>query len=148
MAAAQESEPTITPHPVGVNAGDTFDLEVSVLAHLNTTYNVSFAPRSRFSYPGDTWQVHNMTEGDAILFKVRCTVEDGTPDGDFNIAFKVSWLDNTTWKELEEELQVTVGEGARGDDDICSSVIPMTAAAVLGMSVLMVRRSGTRKGNP
>ena len=60
--------------------------EVSVLAHMNTTYNVSFAPRSRFSYPGDTWQVHQMEEGDAILFKVPCLVEEGTPE-------EVEWIE-------------------------------------------------------
>ncbi len=147
-AAAQDTEPTITPHPVGVNAGDTFDLEVSVMAHMNTTFNVSFAPRSRISYPGKAWQVHDMEEGDAILFKVKCTVEEGTPDGDFKVPFKVSWLDNTTWRELEEELVITVGEGARGDGDICTSIIPMMAASAVGMSVLVVRRSGPVNRRP
>ncbi len=145
LADEVDRKPEITPHEAEVAPGDTFNLEVSVQAWANSTYTVTFADRTRFSYPGVRSQTHDMTESDAILFKVPCTVDSDTPDGDFFIAFKVSWEDNGTAQEVETQVKVIVGEGAGTGDSVCTTSVMVASAALLAFPLLVVgRRNGDR----
>ena len=145
LADELDRKPEITPHEAGVAPGDTFNLEVSVQAWVNSSYTIAFADRSRFSYPGPRSQTHVMAASDAILFKVQCAVEADTPDGDFFIAFKVSWEDNGTAQELEGQVRVIVGEGAGTDENQCTTSIMVASTALLAFPLLIVRRRGGRK---
>ena len=127
------------------DAGVT-NLEVYIQAHMTTTFNVSFGLKDQISYPGETWQVHQVVKGETALFKVRCTVKEYTMDQDLWIPFQVKWLEDTGWALTEDRVIVTVGEGSQGEEiSPCSSFIPVMAASVLGMSVLLVGCPGAGK---
>jgi hypothetical protein len=144
MGVESDGKPVITPQPVSVNAGDTFDLEVSIQAWADANYTVTFQNRSRFSFPGPRNETQSMTTGDAILFRVGCEVEDGAPDGDFPLAFKVTWEVNGTEYSEEGELRVTVGEGAGTDEFPCESMAMVATVSVLAFSMLMVSQRAGR----
>jgi hypothetical protein len=140
-----DGKPMLTHNPIEVEPGDTFDLELSVQAWVNSSYTVTFAERTRFSFPGARAQTQVMTTGDAILFKVQCEVESDAPDGDFPVAFKVTWDDNGTAEEMDGEVMVVVGEGAGTTDSFCTSSIMIVAPAIIAFSLLIVRQRGGRR---
>jgi hypothetical protein len=140
-----DGKPVLTIHPIEVAQGATFDLELSVQAFVNSSYTVTFAERTRFTFPGVRTQTHVMTEGDAILFKVQCAVDDDAPDGDFPVAFKLTWEDNGTAQEENGEIVVVVGEGAGTTDSFCTSSIMIVASAIIAFSLLIVRQRGGRR---
>ncbi len=140
-----DGQPVLTHHPIEVEPGVTFDLELSVQAWVNSSYTVTFAERTRFTFPGARVQTQVMTAGDAILFKVQCEVESDAPDGDFPIAFKLTWEDNGTAEEQEGEVIVVVGEGAGTSDSTCTSSIIVVAPAIIAFSLLIVRQRGGRR---
>ena len=138
-------QPVLTHHPIDVESGVTFDLELSVQAWVNSSYTVTFAERTRFTFPGARTQTQVMTAGDAILFKVQCEVDSDAPDGDFPIAFKLTWEDNGTAEEQVGEVIVVVGEGAGTTDSTCTSSIIVVAPAIIAFSLLIVRQRGGRR---
>jgi len=140
-----DGKPVLTIQPIKVEPDDTFDLELSVQSWVNSSYTVTFAERTRFSFPGARAQTQVMTAGDAILFKVQCKVADDAPDGDFPIAFKLTWDDNGTAQEEEGEVIVVVGEGAGTTDSFCSSSIMIVSPAIIAFSLLIVRQRGGRR---
>ena len=87
IGSETDGKPVLTHHPIEVKPGDTFDLELSVQAWANSSYTVTFAERTRFTFPGARAQTQVMTAGDAILFMVLCVVADEAPDGDVPVAF-------------------------------------------------------------
>jgi hypothetical protein len=139
-----DGKPEITPQMAQVNAGDSFDLEVSVLAWADGNYTVTFQERSRFTFPGIKSETQTMASGDAILFQVRCEVDSGTPDGDFPIDYIVSWDVNGTVDQLEGQVEVKVGEGA-GSDSPCESIILLAPVAVVSFGVLLVGNRRNRR---
>jgi hypothetical protein len=138
-----DGKPVATPQSINVEAGDAFDLELPVQAWTDANHTVRFLDRTRFTFPGSMSQTHTMVSGDAILFKVACRVDDDTPDGDFPVAFEISWDDNGTERKTYGEVKVVVGEGA-GNGNICTSIMMVAAPAVLAFSVLIVQRRGSR----
>jgi hypothetical protein len=138
-----DGKPVITPERAPVDPGDTFDLEVSVQAWEDANYTVTFANRTRFTFPGALNQTHTLAKGDAILFKVQCVVDDDAPDGDFRVSFKVTWEVNGTMEEEEGEVLVVVGEGA-GTSDPCASILLVAPLTIVTFSVLIVRSRRTR----
>jgi hypothetical protein len=140
-----DGKPVLTNHPIEVKPGDTFDLELSVQAWVNSSYTVTFSERTRFSFPGAMAQTHVMTAGDAILFKVSCAADDDAPDGDFPVAFKLTWDDNGTAEEENGEVMVVVGEGAGTTDSFCTSSIMVVTSAIIAFSLLIVRQRGGRR---
>lgn len=137
--------PIVSPKDADVDPGDVFDLKVSVTAKVNGTYRVTFDERSRFSFPGNRSQEHELTKGDAILFKVPCKVDDGAPDGDFNISFTVTWEYNGTPYEHTDTLRITVGEGADVNENPCESSIIIAGVSVLAFSLVLIKQRKHRK---
>ena len=135
-----DGRPVLTSHEASVQPGDTFDLEVTVEAWTNATYTVTFAERTRFTFPGSLSKSHDMTTSDAILFKVPCKVDDDAPDGDFLVEYNVTWSVNGTTHGVPNHLKVVVGEGAGTGQDICSSSVMVVAPAVIAFSLLLVGR--------
>jgi len=140
-----DGKPVLTNHPLEVQPGDSFDLELSVQAWENSSYTVTFAERTRFTFPGARAQTHVMTEGDAILFKVQCAVDDDAPDGDFPVSFKLTWEANGTAQEEVGDVMVVVGDGAGTTDSFCTSSIMIVASAVIAFSLLIVRQQGGKR---
>ncbi len=140
-----DGKPVLTHDPIEVEPDDTFDLELSIQAWVNSSYTVTFAERTRFTFPGARAQTQVMTAGDAILFKVQCKAESDAPDGDFPVAFKVNWEDNGTAQEEEGEVIVVVGEGAGTTDSFCSSSLMIIAPAIIAFPLLIVRQRGGRR---
>lgn len=145
IGSETDGKPVLTHHPIEVKPGDTFDLELSVQVWVNSSYTVTFAERTRFTFPGAREQTHVMTEGDAILFKVQCEVDSDAPDGDFPIAFKLTWEDNGTAEEEIGEVVVVVGEGAGTTDSTCTSSIIVVVPAIIAFSLLIVMQRGGRR---
>lgn len=145
LGSETDGKPMLTHHPIEVAPGATFDLELSVQVWVNSSYTVTFADRTRFTFPGARAETHVMTEGDAILFKVQCEVDSDAPDGDFPIAFKLIWEDNGTAEEEIGEIIVVVGEGAGTTDSTCSTSIMIAASSVIAFSLLIVRQRGGRR---
>jgi hypothetical protein len=129
--------PELTPQPVETDAGQEFNLDVSVRAWVNSTYTVTFQERDRFNFNGPRSETQDMLAGDAILFRVVCRAEEGTPNGDFSISFKVTWDDNGTAREQEGTVSVRVGEGS-GTGDICTGIMVAAPVSLLAFSLLMV----------
>ncbi len=134
-----DGKPEASPQPITVNAGETFDLEVPVQAWAPANYTVTFIDRTRFSFPGSTSQTFRMETSDAILFKVPCQVEEDTPDGEYRMAFEVSWNDGNGTRKVFGEVEIVVGEGT-GDPLTCTSILVVGASSVLAFSLLMVQR--------
>ncbi len=145
IGSETDGKPVLTHHPIEVAPGTTFDLELSVQVWVNSSYTVTFADRTRFTFPGARAETHVMTEGDAILFKVQCEVDSDAPDGDFPIAFKLTWEDNGTAEEENGEVMVVVGEGAGTTDSTCTTSIMIVASSVIAFSLLIVRQRGGRR---
>ena len=135
MGTEEDGQPVITPHPVTVEAGASFDLEVSVQAWANSSYTVTFENRTRFSFPGARLETQVMAIGDAILFKVRSTTEADTPDGDFPLAFKLTWTEANVTKTIEANVTVVVGEGAGTDNSPCESMVMVGSVSVLAVAM-------------
>ena len=144
LGQPNQGAPTVTPRDVKVNPGDVFELKVSVTANMNGTYRVTFNERDRFSFPAEKFAEHNLTKGDAILFEVKCKVEDKTPDGDFNVTYKVTWEYNGTPQEHTDAIRVTVGEGADSSSDPCGTSSVIAAVSILAGSVVLIRRRKRR----
>ncbi len=139
MASQSDGKPVPSPQDITVNAGESFELEVPVQAWATGNYTVTFMERTRFSFPGTMSKTHEMESGDAILFKVPCRVDDGTPDGEYQMAFEVKWDASGVDKKLFDEITIVVGEGT-GDQNICASMVMVAAPAVLAFSMLIVQR--------
>ncbi|WP_455391511.1 hypothetical protein [[Eubacterium] cellulosolvens] len=140
LGESKPGAPTVVPKEAEVDPGDEFELKVSVTASINGTHRVTFIERDRFSFPGEKFAEHNLTKGDAILFKVNCKVDDDAPDGDFNITFKVTWEYNGTPYEHTDAVRVTVGEGGDVDDNPCGSAMIIGGLGIIAFSVLVIRR--------
>jgi len=139
LASQSDGKPVPSPQDITVNAGDRFELEVPVQAWATGNYTVTFMERTRFSFPGERSQAHSMESGDAILFKVPCQVEDGTPDGEYQMAFEVKWDASGADQKIFDEITIVVGEGT-GDVSICNTMVLVAAPAVLAFSLLLVQR--------
>jgi len=140
VGGGETHAPTVTPKDAETDPGEEFELKVSVVAKINSTYRVTFNEKDRFSFPELNYQEHNITKGDGILFKILCKVDDDAPDGDFNLTFKVTWEYNETTYSDNGAVSVTVGEGATVEDGPCESSIFIGVVAVLASSVLLIRR--------
>ena len=143
IGSEADGKPVASPQSITVNAGDAFDLEVPLQAWANSNYTVTFMERTRFSFPDDTSQTHYMEASDAILFKVPCQVADDTPDGEYRVAFQVSWDPGTGTQKIFGEVEVVVGEGT-GDGLNCDSVMMVAGPSVLAFSLLIVQRRRCR----
>jgi len=139
MGSEADGKPEPSPQPITVNAGDTFDLEVPIQAWADSNYTVTFLERTRFSFPGARSKTHEMVSSDAILFKVPCVVDTDTPDGEYRMAFEISWDADGQPKKVFGEVEIVVGEGT-GDGLDCASAIVVAAPAVLAFSLLIVQR--------
>lgn len=136
-------KPKVDPKDAEAKPGEKFELKVAITANVNGTHRVTFIERTQFSFPDLKYQEHNLTKGDAILFKVNCKVNDDTPDGDFNITFKVKWEYNGTSNDYSDTLRVTVGEGADEDKDKgtgCESAWIISSIGILAFSILLIKR--------
>jgi hypothetical protein len=138
-ASESDGKPEASPQSINVNAGDTFDLEVPIQAWADSNYTVTFLERTRFSFPGSTSVTHRMESSDSILFKVPCNVDEDAPDGEYRMAFEVSWKVGDEEKKVFDEVEIVVGEGT-GDGLTCDSAIMVAAPAVLAFSLLVVQR--------
>jgi len=139
LGSEADGKPEPSPQAITVNAGDTFDLEVPLQAWADANYTVTFIERTRFSFPGVKSQTHYMVASDAILFKVPCEVEADAPDGEYRMAFEISWDAVGQTKKVFGEVEIVVGEGT-GDGFNCFSTIVVAAPAVLAFSLLIVQR--------
>ena len=72
-----------------------------------------------------------MASGDAILFQVGCAADADTPDGDFPIAFKLTWTEANATKDIESNVTVVVGQGAGTDNFPCESMVMVGSVSVL-----------------
>jgi hypothetical protein len=138
LGSEADGKPEPSPQSITVSAGDTFDLEVPVQAWADANYTVTFIERTRFSFPGARSQTYAMVSSDAILFKVPCEVGPDTPDGEYRIAFEISWEAAGQPRKVFGEVEVVVGEGTGGD--LCSTSILVAGPAVLAFSLLIVQR--------
>jgi hypothetical protein len=138
LGSESDGKPVTSPQSITVSAGDTFDLEVPVQAWADSNYTVTFMERTRFSFPGNRSQTHQMSSSDAILFRVSCLVDEETPDGEYRMAFEVTWKVGEEDKKVFDEIEIVVGEGTGGND--CSSVIMVAGPSVLAFSLLIVQR--------
>ena len=145
LADSADGQPELTPQPVSVDAGTEFDLEVSVEAWVDSRYTLTFANRTRFRFPGPRFETHEMISSDAILFRVRCSVESDAPDGDFPIAFKLTWTDNNATREIESNVTVTVGEGSGTDSFPCEAMVMVGSVSMLAFTVAIVGNRGRRR---
>jgi hypothetical protein len=134
-----DGKPEASPQPIETAAGETFDLEVPIQAWADSNYTVTFLERTRFSFPGSTSQTYQMASSDAILFKVSCVVEDGTPDGEYRMAYEISWTVGVETEKVFGEIEIVVGEGT-GEGLDCTSVVMVAGPAVLAFSLLIVQR--------
>jgi len=139
LASQSDGKPVPSPQDITVSPGDRFELEVPVQAWADGNYTVTFLERTRFSFPGERFQTYSMESGDAILFKVPCQVEDGTPDGEYQMAFEVKWNASGVDQKIFDEITIVVGEGT-GDVSICNTMVMVAAPAVLAFSLLIVQR--------
>jgi hypothetical protein len=130
--------PEVSPQPAQVDAGQEFDLEVSVLAHANGTYRITFDPLSQFSFPGPLFQEMAMVSDDAAIFKVRCAVDAGAPSDDYELMFNLTWTQNSTTRSVPGTVKVTVGGGSGGD--LCTSTAMVAAASVAALVLAAGRR--------
>jgi hypothetical protein len=140
VSLAEDVAPEITAQPAQVDAGETFDLEVSVFAHANASYRVEFEPQEWFSFPGPAFQQVMLVPEDTHIFRVQCTVDEDTPSDDYRLIYNLSWTANGTTRQLPGTLQVTVGGGPGGDDICTSSIIMACAAATGGLAIAWRRR--------
>ncbi|UCC93330.1 MAG: hypothetical protein JSW25_01265 [Thermoplasmata archaeon] len=138
LGSESDGKPEASPQPISVNAGDSFELEVPIQAWADSNYTVTFMERTRFSFPGDRSKTHHMAVSDAILFKVPCSVDEDTPDGEYKVAFEISWNVDGTDKKVFGEVEVVVGEGT--GDVTCNTMIMLVAPAILAFSLLIVQR--------
>ena len=138
-ASAEDGVPDVAAQPAQVAAGDTFDLEVSVLARANGTYRVAFDQRQYFSFPGSNLQEVRMLPGDSHIFRVQCRVAIATPDDEYVMLFNLTWTVNGTERKVPGTLTVTVGQG-EGEDVCTSSIILACAAAVAPVALVSTRR--------
>lgn len=143
LASEADGRPVASPQPMSVNPGDAFELEVPVQAWTSANHTVTFIERTRFTFPGPLSQTHFMEPSDAILFKVPCRVDDDTPDGEYRVAFEVSWDAGGETRKAFGEVEVVVGEGT-GDDLNCDSAMVVAGPAVLAFSLLVVQRRRCR----
>ncbi len=140
LAAGDEGVPEVTPQPAQVDAGDEFDLEVSVLAHANGSYRVTFDPAPHFSFPGLAFQEIAMVPDDAAIFKVRCAVAQDTPSDDYELMWNLTWTQNGTLRSVPGTVKVTVGGGPGGDACTSAAMVAAASAAALVMAVRRGRR--------
>ncbi|MCK5254228.1 MAG: hypothetical protein KAQ96_14815 [Thermoplasmata archaeon] len=138
LGSESDGKPVATTQSINVNAGDSFELEVPIQAWTDSNHTVTFKVRTRFSFPGSTATTHEMVSSDAILFKVPCSVDEDTPDGDYRMAFEITWKVGDEEKKVFDELEIVVGEGT-GDSN-CDTAIMVAAPAVLAFSLLIVQR--------
>ncbi len=138
-SVAEDVAPEVTAQPAQVDAGDTFDLEVSVYAHSNGTYRVTFEAQEWFSFPGPPFQEVMLVPEDTHVFRVQCTVAADAPSDEYRLVYNLTWTSNGTTRDLPGTLQVTVG-GGPGDDEICTSSIIMACAAASGGFAIVWRR--------
>jgi hypothetical protein len=134
--------PEVTPQPVQANAGDSLDLEVSVLAHANGTYRATFDARQWFSFPGLAFVEYRMSDGDSIIFKVRCKVDSSTPNGEFPVMFNLTWTAGNATHNLPGTVKVTVGQGTGKSS--CTSAIVVGCASVTALVAAVGRRRQRR----
>ena len=130
--------PEVSPQPAQVDAGQEFDLEVSVLAHANGTYRVTFDPLTYFTFPGPRFQEMAMVSDDAAIFKVRCAVDAGAPDDDYELMFNLTWTQNATTRSVPGIVRVTVGGGSGGD--LCTTSAMVAAASTAALVLAAGRR--------
>src|SRR5512137_2466808 len=95
-AGGDDGVPDVSPQPAQVDAGEEFDLEVSVLAHANGTYRLTFDPRTTFTFPGPPFQEMAMVPDDSAIFRVRCAVDAGAPSDNYKLMFNLTWTHNGT----------------------------------------------------
>ncbi len=138
LGSETDGRPEASPQPISVNAGERFELEVPVQAWATSNYTVTFMERTRFAFPGSLSQTYYMESSDAILFKVPCQVDEDTPDGEYRVAFEISWDVDGETKKVFGEVEVVVGEGT-GDGLTCGSAFMVAGPAVLAFSLLMVQ---------
>lgn len=139
-ASAEDVAPDVTAQPAQVDAGETFDLEVSVFAHTNGTYRVTFEPQDGFSFPGPAFQEVMLVPEDTHVFRVQCTVDEETPSDVYRLVYNLTWTANGTSRDVPGTLQVTVGGGPGGDEVCASSIILACAAATGGLAVVWHRK--------
>jgi len=137
-AVGDDGVPEVSPQPAQVDAGQEFDLEVSVLAHANGTYRVTFDPTSQFSFPGPKFQEMAMVSDDAAIFKVRCAVDANAPSDDYELMFNLTWAQNGTTRSVPGIVKVTVGGGSGGD--LCTTTAMVAAASVVALVLAAGRR--------
>ncbi len=130
--------PDVSPQPAQVDAGDAFDLEVSVLAHANGTYRVTFDQTPRFSFPGPRFMEMARVPNDSAIFRVRCAVDAGAPSDDYELMFNLTWTHNGTVRSVPGTVKVTVGGGPGGD--ACSSAAMVVAASAAAVVMAAGRR--------
>jgi len=137
-AGGDDGVPEVSPQPAQVDAGQEFDLEVSVLAHANGTYRVTFDPVSQFTFTGPRFQEMAMVSDDVAIFRVRCAVDAGAPSDDYELMFNLTWTQNATTRSVPGTVQVTVGGGA--DGDLCTTTAMVAAASVAALVLAVGRR--------
>jgi hypothetical protein len=137
-AVGDDGVPEVSPQPAQVDAGQEFDLEVSVLAHANGTYRVTFDPTTQFSFPGPMFQEMAMVSDDAAIFKVRCAVDANAPGDDYELMFNLTWTQNSTTRSVPGTVKVTVGGGSGGD--LCTTTAMVAAASVAVLVLAAGRR--------
>ncbi len=138
-ASAEDGAPDVTAQPAQVDAGDTFDLEVSVRAHANGSYRVTFDPRQYFSFPGIDFQEVMMVPDDTHIFRVPCRAAVATPDDEYVMLFNLTWTVNATERKVPGTLTITVGQG-NGEDMCTSSVMVGCAAVAAPVALVRTRR--------
>jgi hypothetical protein len=137
--SADDGVPEVTAQPAQVDAGETFDLEVSVHANANGTYRVAFDARQYFSFPGAGFQEVMMVPDDTHIFRVPCRVAMAAPDDEYVMLFNLTWTVNGTERKVPGTLTVTVGQGE--DGEVCTtSVMLACAAAVAPLALVRSRR--------
>jgi hypothetical protein len=136
--AGGDGVPEVSPQPAQVDAGQEFDLEVSVLAHANGTYRVTFDPRAGLTFPGPLFQEIAMASDDAAIFKVRCAVDGGMASDDYLMMFNLTWTADGTTRSVPGTVKVTVGGGP--GSDVCSTSVMVAAASVATLVLEAGRR--------
>jgi hypothetical protein len=135
----EDVAPEVTAQPAQVDVGEAFNLEVSLYAHANGTYRVTFEARRGFSFPGPPFQEVMLVPEDTHIFRVRCSVDEETPSDVYRMVYNLTWTTNGTTRQLPGTLQVTVG-GKPGGDEVCTSSNIMACAAATGGLAMVWRR--------
>jgi hypothetical protein len=146
--------PTIkTAEVKNIEPEELFEIEIIVESHAVSNYTVEVTLHPRFKFAGNesdmniTGDTASITidgiDTDVLRFEFPMMAKNDTPEGEFNIEYRVYWNGTETGftKELVESDKVTVSIGEGGDTGPCSSsgllVLPLLC---VGVAFLIIKK--------